>query len=116
MNTPFCSTLQSMVLGQPLGYLSQVVLLDLNSTPHIPTFKAVSSRDLTVMFHLYTVCIIHMKPGRGAQVRPHITKSGQRLALEWSRGRVFDFDIATMFHTLVSDGRTARVPAHSPLA
>ncbi|GBG76135.1 hypothetical protein CBR_g21883 [Chara braunii] len=42
-------------------------------------------------------------------VRPYIQKSGFRVELEWERGRVFDKEVAMMFHKLVIDGGAAKV-------
>ncbi len=38
-------------------------------------------------------------------VRPHVSKGGQSITLEWGRGRLFDMDIAQMFKKVVTDGQ-----------
>lgn len=42
-------------------------------------------------------------------VRPHVSKGGQSIALEWGRGRLFDLDVAQMFKRVVSDGQQLKV-------
>jgi DNA topoisomerase-3 len=42
-------------------------------------------------------------------VRPNVTKAGQRLQLEWARGRVFDFEIGCCFQRLVLESQNIRV-------
>ena len=46
-------------------------------------------------------------------VRPHVSKGGQSITLEWGRGRLFDMDIAQMFKKVVTDGQQLKVRTHS---
>ncbi|KAK9856828.1 hypothetical protein WJX84_005321, partial [Apatococcus fuscideae] len=46
-------------------------------------------------------------------VRPHVSKAGQRLELEWGRGRIFDMEIAQMFQRLVADAKSLKVTSVS---
>lgn len=45
------------------------------------------------------------------QLRPHATKRGQRLALVWERGRVFDEQASEAFRQIVVEGHSLRVGA-----
>lgn len=42
-------------------------------------------------------------------VKPRINKAGQRLSLEWERGRVFDYEIGLCFQKLVTEANGLRV-------
>ena len=42
-------------------------------------------------------------------VKPHVTKGGQSITLEWGRGRLFDMDVAQMFKKVVADGQQLKV-------
>lgn len=42
-------------------------------------------------------------------VRPHVSKGGQSITLEWGRGRLFDMDVAQMFKKVVADGQQLKV-------
>ena len=42
-------------------------------------------------------------------VRPHVSKGGQSITLEWGRGRLFDMDVAQMFKKVVTDGQNLKV-------
>lgn len=42
-------------------------------------------------------------------VRPHVSKAGERLDLDWERGRVFDQDVGAMFAALVREAKRLRV-------
>lgn len=46
-------------------------------------------------------------------VRPHVSKGGQSITLEWGRGCLFDMDIAQMFKKVVTDGQQLKVRTHS---
>ena len=42
-------------------------------------------------------------------VRPHVSKGGQSISLEWARGRLFDVDVAQVFRKVVADGQVLKV-------
>lgn len=42
-------------------------------------------------------------------VRPHVSKGGQSITLEWGRGRLFDMDIAQLLKRIVTDGQQLKV-------
>lgn len=49
--------------------------------------------------------IVSFQPEPFWVVRPLVSKAGQRPALEWGRGRVFDAEVGAMFRRLVQEAR-----------
>ncbi|KAK9917893.1 hypothetical protein WJX75_009329 [Coccomyxa subellipsoidea] len=41
-------------------------------------------------------------------IRPQVAKSGQRVDVEWARGRLFDRDVAQLFQRIVTEARSLR--------
>ncbi|GBF93668.1 DNA topoisomerase [Raphidocelis subcapitata] len=53
--------------------------------------------------------IVAFQPEPYWVVAPAVAKGGDRLPLDWGRGRVFDADVAALLHANVRAARTARV-------
>ena len=54
-------------------------------------------------------CIAAFQPEPFWVVRPHVSKGGRVLDLDWARGRIFDLDVAQMFKKVVMDGKSLKV-------
>ena len=53
--------------------------------------------------------ILHFKPEPFWRVHPIVSKSGHRLHLEWSRGKVFDPEVGLCFQKIVAEGKMLHV-------
>lgn len=85
----------------------------LSNLPHLQSFSPgyVLALDLCQLHRFQTPtlnfcverhqAIISFQPEPFWSVRPHVSKAGTKLDLEWDRGRLFDQDIAQVYAAMV---------------